>query len=144
MKFFFDRNISEHLAKIIAAYDRANTIVHQDRDARFDPRTTDEDLIMAVGQESPKPVWVSADIAQKKKNGVERLALVNSGMTLVFFRGGFNSTPFHQQAVKILTVWPNIVQLTQYAKGPTLFEVSNGMSSNKVEDLGLVKDCLRA
>jgi hypothetical protein len=136
VNFFFDRNISEHFARMLDAYDRNNSISHQDRDARFTPETDDVTLIRTVGGDDPKPVWVSADVSQYQRFPAERLALVESGMHAVFFRAGFHNQSFRDQAIKLLTVWDNVARQCATARAPTLFEVGSRIHSNKVEAIG--------
>jgi hypothetical protein len=118
---------------MLRAFDRDNNIDHEDWDKRFSHDAEDTDLIGVVAGDTPKPVWVSADLSQRK-NPAERLALARSGMSLVFFRAGFNSAfSFHQQAIKIVTVWPSVVQQCQTTRQPSVFEVSSKLHSEKVE-----------
>jgi hypothetical protein len=53
----------------------------------------------------------------------ERKALKESNLTVVFFRSGFHEQDFHTQAVKILSIWPEIVHQTSRCKEPTVFEI---------------------
>ncbi|MGK2956058.1 MAG: hypothetical protein ACSLFI_10370, partial [Solirubrobacterales bacterium] len=105
LKFFFDRNISVHLARMISNFDRENSIVHQDEDSRFVDMDDDVFLIETVKNDDDRTVWVTADISQKR-NVDERAALRNSGMSVVFFKRFHKNKSIHFQAMKILSVWP--------------------------------------
>jgi hypothetical protein len=133
LTYFFDRNLAVRLARMLAAYDDGNTIVHQDADNRFTPNTADVELIRALSGDMPPPVFLTADVSQRR-DPVERKALADSGLTVVFFRRGWHQLSFHMQAVKLLTLWPDVVRLTTRARVPTAFEIS--AAARKVDDLG--------
>ncbi|MEM9790915.1 MAG: hypothetical protein AAF842_10990, partial [Planctomycetota bacterium] len=120
MKFFFDRNISKYITRMLDAYDTKHTVIHQDDDARFVATDDDVHLITTVASESPKPVWVTADISQGRV-AEERSALASSGMHVVFFKR-FHKDP-HTQAMKALACWPAICDRCANARPPTGFEV---------------------
>jgi hypothetical protein len=108
---------------MLAAYERTHQIVHQDDDARFTQETTDIELITAIAAERPKPVFVTADASQQR-DPLERKALSERNLTVIFVRRGFHQLEFHQQAVKLLTHWPEIVKQAERAKEHTAFEIS--------------------
>lgn len=141
MRFFFDRNISEHLAKIASAYDRANTVVHQNWDGRFVHDTDDVTLITTVAGD-PDTIWVSADMAQRRVQA-ERAALAQSGLTAVFFRGGIHAMKPRDQALKVICAWDNIVLACRTCREPSVFEISNRTLADKVECVCLTKDLFR-
>lgn len=65
-------------------------------------------------------------------------------MHLIFFREGFNSAfTFHEQAIKIVTVWPNIALACRTARDPTVFDVSARLHADKVQRIGLTRDLMR-
>ena len=65
MKFFFDRCISVHIARMMGHFDRKNMVVHQDDDSRFVDNDEDRNLIDTVSNDEPQPViWVTSDISQ--------------------------------------------------------------------------------
>lgn len=59
MNFFFDRNISHVLVKMIDVFDRDNTVRHHDD--RFSHKTKDPEWIEALGNDSETWVIVSGD-----------------------------------------------------------------------------------
>jgi len=142
LRFFIDRNISVHLARMLSHFDRENTILHQD-DSNFDARLDDPSLIRAVAAMDPKWVWVSADINQVRREPVERLALADSGMHAVFFRPGFNNQKPVFQAIKLISAWQTIVYQCRLAKVPSIFMVSDQMHNSKVEKYGNSTDLAR-
>lgn len=122
---------------MLANFDRENNIVHQDDDNRFQRDTDDVTIVSALSSENPKPVWITADIAQKK-NVLERAALRESGMSIFFFKNN-NGAP-HFQALKALAIWPTLVEYAGRAKAPTAFEVPagriGGNLNTKIDRLG--------
>ena len=85
MKFFFDRNMSVHIARMINHFDRKNNVVHQDDDSRFEDDSEDTFIIEELSRERPKPVWITADLSQRRKRTAScppYIALVESGSEL--------------------------------------------------------------
>jgi hypothetical protein len=137
VNFFFDRCVAVHLARMLDAYDRDNTIAHLDGDNRFSPTTPDIDWIQTIAADQPKPVLITAD-QRMRRDPVERHALAHSGLTIVFLRAGFHKLTFHDQAVKLLTMWPKIVELVGRVAEPTAFEITP--AARKVDRLCKTKD----
>lgn len=104
-------------------YDRSHTINHQDDDSRFAQDIDDVSLIRTVASDSPKPVFVTADTAMKRKP-LERAALADSGLTIVFFRGGWAELDVHTHAWKMVRIWPDIVKAVTRCSEPTAFEIA--------------------
>jgi hypothetical protein len=130
--FFFDRCLAVRLARMLDAYDRDHTVRHLDDDRRFGPTTPDVEWITAIAAEDPKPALVTADL-RVRRNPPERQALRDSGLTIFFFRAGFHDLNLHQQAVKLLTIWPEIVKQATRAAEPTAFEIT--AAARKVDRL---------
>lgn len=132
MNFFFDRCVAFRLARMLDAYDRDSTIRHLDDDSRFSANTPDIEWIQTIAFDSPRPVLVTAD-QRMRRDPVERQALTHSGLTIVFLRAGFHNLTFHDQAVKLLTTWPKIIEAVSRATEATAFEVTP--ASRKVDRL---------
>lgn len=141
MKFFFDRNLSVHLARMIGNFDRANTIVHQDDDGRFQHDSEDLHIIGTIGNEQPRPVWITADIAQRRVPE-ERAALRDSAMTIFFFKR--NNGEIHYQALKMIAVWPAIIETMARTKQPTAYEVPAGRIGMKLMNQKIDRLCFTA
>jgi hypothetical protein len=137
LNFFFDRCVSIRIARMLAAFDRLHQVTHQDDDARFDNDTPDVELIRLIAEDDPKPVLITADVTQRK-DPIERKALRESQLTVVFLRRGFHQLTFHQQAVKLLTIWPEVVKHVERVREPTAFEISP--AARKLDRLGATKD----
>jgi hypothetical protein len=123
VNFFFDRCVGVRLARMLHAYDGVHTIIHLDDDNRFERDSEDTFIINTVGADTPKPVYFTADLNNRKKPN-ERAALRDSEMTVVFFKDRFNNIDFHIQAVKLLTLWPIIIRDCERCPEPTAFEIS--------------------
>ena len=108
---------------MLDAYDRDNTLAHLDDDNRFSPKTGDIDWIRTIAADNPRPILITAD-QRLRRDPVERHALANSGLTIVFLRAGFHNLTFHDQAVKLLTIWPKIVEVVGRVTEPTAFEIT--------------------
>lgn len=122
---------------MLDAYDVENTIRHLDDDARFTPRSADVDIINAVAADEPKPVYVTADQGNRRIPE-ERAALRESGMSIVFFRGRFHHIAIHDQAMKLLGIWPEVVKACERCREPMAFEITPG--SKKVLTWKATKD----
>jgi hypothetical protein len=131
VNFFFDRNLSKHIARMLGHYDRENNLKHQDDDVRFEHDTSDVDIINTLAEERPKPIWVTADIMQRK-NPAEGEALRSSGMTIFFCKR--NSGDPHFQSLKMLAMWPTIVRYAATSKSPMAYEVPAGKIGMKSND----------
>ena len=118
---------------MLDAYETDHTITHLDDDSRFVPETADVDWIEAIAAEEPKPILVTADINIARKP-VERQALRASGLTVVFLKSRFHQLPFHTQAVKLLTIWPELVDKVSRCREPTAFEITP--AATKMRRLG--------
>lgn len=132
LRFFFDRNISVHLARMLSHFDRVNVVLHQD-DSSFPADTADTDLIRNVAVMEPKWVWVSCDIDQVRRRPDERLVLAGSEMSAVYFWSGFNSQKPRDQAIKLIRCWDNVVEQCKLARKPTVFTVPGRLDTDKVE-----------
>lgn len=126
---------------MLDGFDRDNTILHQDWDARFDNRTDDVSLIETVAADEPMPVWFTADVRQRTSPD-ERKALGSSGMTAVFLRGGFHDLTPHNQARLLINVWPNVVLQCRTCREPTIFEIGNRVTTMKVDRVCLTRELI--
>jgi hypothetical protein len=133
LKFFFDRNIAVRLVRMIAAYDADNEVVHEDDDDRFKPNSDDISILRALSEEDPKPVFLTGDLNMRSRYPLERKALRESGLRVVFFRKTFHNLDVHTQAQKLVKAWPDIAKATWRCAVPTAFEVN---ANGKIEALG--------
>lgn len=118
---------------MLDAYDGRNPVRHLDDDRRFNPRSTDVQIITTVASDDPRPVYVTADL-ENRTVPEERAALRDSGMSVIFLRRRFHHLDFHVQAVKLLTLWPQILKECSRCVEPTAFEITP--AANKLTRLG--------
>ena len=117
---------------MLGHFERIHNVVHQDDDGRFGPDSEDVHLINTLAGESPKPVWITSDLSQKRVPA-ERAALRASGMTIFFCKRSNKLTP-HIQTLKSIAVWPALVKAAETAKVPTAFEVPFGKIGAKLNE----------
>lgn len=137
MKFFFDRNIAKQLARMLNGWDIPNDLVHSDDDDRFDKNSSDIFILQTLSKERPKPVFLTADLNMKCKYPEERQALHDSGLTVFFFKKGFNNLVIEVQGQKALKIWKNIVEAAKHCSRPMAFAIG---TNGKIENLGLTKN----
>src|SRR3954451_25325264 len=61
MRFFFDRNMSPRLARMVDIYEREHRVSHHDEDDRLSPKTTDIEWIKILGADDPAWIVLSGD-----------------------------------------------------------------------------------
>jgi hypothetical protein len=114
---------------MLGNFDRDNNIIHQDDRSEFTHDSDDVEIINTLASWPEKPVWITADLKQRTKPA-ERIAFRDSGMT-IFFRRKNNGDP-HFQALKMLAVWPSVVNTAKNARVPTVFEIPAGTIGGKL------------
>ena len=109
---------------MLDAFDLENVVRHQDQDSRFVDVSEDTLIVATVAKDDPPPIFMTCDVNMYTRNPVERKALKESGLTCVFIKKNFNNLSFHQQAMKLLSLWPAIVRETSLCRFPTAFEIT--------------------
>jgi PIN like domain len=125
MKFFFDRNISPLLARMVEILDRDHTVRAYDDDDRFTPMMPDVEWIKILAADDSSWVIVSGD-GRILKNKTELSALKEAKLTFFCLSNQWmHMNIYKEQAWKFIKVWPDIVE---NAKGASqrIFEVSGG------------------
>ena len=61
MRFFFDRNMSVYLARMIGVLERNHVIRHHDDDPRFAFNTPDTEWISILGKDEERWIVLSGD-----------------------------------------------------------------------------------
>jgi PIN like domain len=116
MRFFFDRNMSIYLARMVDVYERgAHMIIHHDDDGRFGPTTPDIDWIGALAADDPVWIVLSGD-GRILRNRAEWAALQEARLTFFCMTKAWTHMSFHEYAWKFLKIWPDVVER---AKGTT-------------------------
>lgn len=129
MNFFFDRNVAFRLARMIAGYE-SSLINVEHHDERFEKTTSDIDWMHAVAQRTEDWAVVSGD-GRILRNAAERAVLAESGLTFFLLKSGWLNLPIHDQACKLLKIWPKMTEAATEAREPSVFEIP--ISAPKVE-----------
>ncbi|KAA0214904.1 hypothetical protein EDM80_06145 [bacterium] len=100
---------------------------------KFDPEIKDTSWIGALAGDREEWIVVCGDNKILRKRD-EVAAMVTSGLSYFFLRGGWWDQTFHQIAVKFLKVWPAIVSAAADSRESAIWEVP--VSSDKLLSLG--------
>ncbi len=122
MRFFFDRNMSPRLARMVDIYERDHSVIHHDDDGRFIPTTTDIDWIQVLADDRPPWIVLSGD-GRILKNRVEAAALNEAKLTFFCMTKTWSHMEIHEYVWKFIKIWPEIVQLAKVST-PRIFEVA--------------------
>jgi len=122
MRFFFDRNMSPRLARMIDVYETAHQVRHHDDDSRFGPNTTDVEWIKVLGADDPPWVVISGD-GRILRNKAEAAVLKEAKLTFFCMSRVWTHMKIHEYVWKFLKLWPDIVENAQVAAS-RIFEVS--------------------
>jgi hypothetical protein len=122
MRFFFDRNMSSRLARMIDVYETEHQVRHHDDDNRFNPTTRDTQWIKVLGADDPPWVVISGD-GHIFRNKVEVAALNEAKLTFFCMSKVWTHMKIYEYAWKFLKLWPQIIESAQVAS-PRIFEVS--------------------
>jgi hypothetical protein len=124
MRFFFDRNMSPRIARMVDAFEREHTARAHDDDPRFTSTIPDVEWIQTLGADDPPWIVISGD-GRILRNKVELRALKEARLTFFCMTKQWMHMGIYEYAWKFLRVWPEIVE---NAKGtaPRIFEVAGG------------------
>lgn len=125
MRFFFDRNMSRMLARMVDILDRDHSAQSYFDDDRFTPTTPDVEWINVLAADDPPWIIVSGD-GRILKNKTEMSALKEAELTFFCLSNQWmHMNVYKEQAWKFIKVWPHIVE---NAKGTSqrIFEISGG------------------
>ncbi len=117
MKFFFDNNLSPHLAhgirELSATKPEIKDVVHLTD--RFNRNVPDLTWIGDLKQDGP---WCIISIDRfKKQHGAERAAILRAGHIVFVLDGQWSKQGFWQQAERLVKWWPQIVLLAAQVRG---------------------------
>jgi PIN like domain len=136
MRFFFDRNMSPRLARMIDVYDIEHTVRHHDEDPRFHKQTPDTEWMRTLAGDDPAWVVVSGD-GRILRNKAERAVLREANLTFFYLTAQWTHMKVYEFAWKFLKVWPVLIDNADL-RAPRIFEVGGGKGL-KVTMLGLTK-----
>lgn len=117
MKFFFDNNLSKHLAHGIRELSGISPEVEQvihltDRFARDAPDLT------WIGDLSKDGPWYIVSIDRfKKQHGAEREAIRRAGHTVFILDGQWSKHGFWLQSERLVRWWPQVVAYSALVSG---------------------------
>jgi hypothetical protein len=137
VKFFFDNNLSPHLAHAIGELSKADpnapVVVHL-KD-KFLQTTPDHEWIDALASEED---WAVISQDTLMKNDLEREALRRSGLVVFALAGAWNHQTFWAKAQNLVRWWPAIMDhATRYHGGAALRVPWNFSGKGKVEQIQL-------
>jgi PIN like domain len=128
MRFFFDRNMSVYLARMIAALERNHVIRHHDDDPRFAFNTPDTEWISILGKDEERWIVLSGD-GRILRNSAEHSALRDARLTFFCMSRQWMSMPLYEYAWKFVKVWPDILENAKLMSSyQCVFEVTGGRS----------------
>lgn len=117
MKFFFDNNLSPHLAhgirELSATKPEVETVIHlTDRFARDAPDLT---WIGDLTQDGP---WYIISIDRfKKQHGAEREAIRRAGHTVFILDAQWSKQSFWPQSERLVKWWPQLILYSTMVSG---------------------------
>jgi hypothetical protein len=116
VKFFFDNNMSTHLAHAVKALCkpdlRVTEVVHL-RD-RFPANIKDHDWIDALAEDG---TWIVISQDSFQKNDLERSALRRSGLVVFALQSQWAQQTHWIKAKNLIHWWPAIMEQSQKFKG---------------------------
>jgi hypothetical protein len=137
VKFFFDNNLSPHLAHAIRELcktesARVSEVVHL-RD-KFAPNAKDHDWITELSNDS----WIVISQDGLRKNDVERDALRKSGLIVFVLHSQWAHQKFWAVSHNLVKWWPAITEQSEKIKGGAAFRVPwKFMGSGRFEQIRL-------
>lgn len=119
MKFFFDNNLSAHLAHGIRELSKTNPeIEHVDHLSDLFPRNAAD--VIWIGELSKTGPWYVISIDKfKKQRGAEREAIKRAGHTVFVLDPQWSTHSYWLQAERLVKWWPQIVNYSKIASGGT-------------------------
>ena len=140
MRFFFDRNVSPHLARMLAAYAArdGHEIRALDDDPRFQKTTPDVEWLATLGSDDPSWIVICGDSAILT-NAAERAALEEANLTFFCLTKSWMKMTFGDQAWRLVKEWHKIVAKAQSVKDkPRIFKIHWGRSVT-IDDFGVTR-----
>jgi hypothetical protein len=122
VRFFFDNNLSQHLAHAIHELCRIEPMISEAihlRD-RFPPNIKDHDWINALAQDGD---WVVISQDGLQKNDLEREALRQSGLIVFALHKQWAGQSHWPKSQNLVRWWPSILAQSQKIRGGAAFRV---------------------
>jgi hypothetical protein len=129
MRFFFDRNMSVYIARMMRELEREHTVRHLDDDERFVCTTPDTEWMSVLGKDGHPPWIVISGDGRILRNKAELAALRDAKLTFFCMSKQWTNMPKYEYAWKFVKVWPDILENAKLASAfHYVFEVTGGKS----------------
>ncbi|WP_321879706.1 PIN-like domain-containing protein [Paraburkholderia bannensis] len=136
MRYFFDNNLSVHLAHAVRELcrpeDTVEDVIHL-RD-KFAANTKDHDWISSLGSEGR---WVVLSQDGLRKNDLERSALRQSGLIVFVLHRQWSDRRHWDKAQNLVKWWPSVMEQSRRIKGGASFRVPWRFGSGQFEQIKL-------
>lgn len=118
MKYFFDNNLSPHLAKAVFALSKpsGHHVIHKKE--KFPHNTKD---IVWIGALAKEENWVVISHDHFAKGSLEKEALRESGLITFVLKSGWSNLKGWDKAWKLIRWWPRIIEQSERIQGEQLF-----------------------
>lgn len=120
MRFFFDNNLSPHLAKALAALCRPEGVAVEHLRHRFPKNITDVEWIDRLAKEGE---WSVITQDRLIRNPLEKEAFRQSGLTAFVLTRAWASHRYWEKAARLVRWWPRIMEQAELIEGGAAFEV---------------------
>ncbi len=120
MRFFFDNNLSPHLAKAMAALCRPQDVTVEHLREKFPEATTDIEWINRLSGEGD---WSVITQDRLIRNPLEKEAFRQSGLTAFVLTKAWTSHRYWEKAAQVVRWWPGIMEQAGLVEGGAIFEV---------------------
>lgn len=136
MKYFFDNNLSLHLAHAVAELckveDSVEAVIHL-RD-KFAPNAKDHDWITALASEGH---WAVVSQDGLRKNDLERKALRESGLIVFVLHRQWAERRHWDKAHNLVKWWPAIMEQGRRIRGGAAFRIPWRYGAGQFEQIRL-------
>ena len=120
MRYFFDNNLSIHLARAIAALCKPERIEVTHLRDKFPANISDVEWIDALASEQD---WVVISQDRLTRNPLEKEALRRSGLIAFILVKGWSRHREWDIAAQLVRWWPRIMEAAEMVQGGAAFEV---------------------
>ncbi|MGU7769674.1 PIN-like domain-containing protein [Burkholderia sp. MR1-5-21] len=136
MKYFFDNNLSLHLAHAVGELckveDSVDAVIHL-RD-KFAANAKDHDWISALASEGH---WVVLSQDGLRKNDLERKALRESGLIVFVLHRQWSERRHWDKAQNLIKWWPSVMEQSRRIKGGAAFRIPWRYGGGQFEQIKL-------
>lgn len=120
MRFFFDNNLSPHLAKALDALCAPEGVAVEHLRQKFPEDISDVEWIERLAKESE---WAVITQDRLMRNRLEKEAFRRSGLTAFDLTKAWASHRYWEKAAQLVRWWPRIMEQAGLVEGGAAFEV---------------------